>query len=76
MQLTESDTEYSVFVVKHIYPAHVVFQFNCTNTIAEQVLEQVSVAMDLAEAVSDESLNGSQPYGHVNGLWACICLRI
>eukprot|EP00245_Coleochaete_scutata_P011586 TRINITY_DN4319_c0_g2_i1.p1 TRINITY_DN4319_c0_g2~~TRINITY_DN4319_c0_g2_i1.p1 ORF type:complete len:907 (-),score=212.04 TRINITY_DN4319_c0_g2_i1:451-3171(-) len=50
VELTEAETEYAVNVVKHIYPAHIVFQFNCTNTIAEQLLEDVSVVMDLAEA--------------------------
>ena len=52
VRLTEEDTEYSVFAIKHVYDAHVVVQFNCTNTIQEQVLEGVTVAMDLAEAVS------------------------
>lgn len=51
VQLTEEDTEYNVSVVKHIFESHIVFQFHCTNTIEEQVLEDVSVAMDLAEAV-------------------------
>lgn len=41
MELTEAETEYSVNAVKHIFPAHIVLQFNCTNTIAEQVLENV-----------------------------------
>ncbi|GAX76799.1 hypothetical protein CEUSTIGMA_g4245.t1 [Chlamydomonas eustigma] len=50
VRLTEEDTEYSIFAVKHVYDAHVVVQFNCTNTIAEQVLENVTVATDLAEA--------------------------
>ncbi|KAG2436060.1 hypothetical protein HYH02_011571 [Chlamydomonas schloesseri] len=50
VRLTEEDTEYAIFCVKHIFEGHIVFQFNCTNTIAEQVLEDVSVAMDLAEA--------------------------
>ncbi|KXZ54500.1 hypothetical protein GPECTOR_4g565 [Gonium pectorale] len=49
-RLTEEDTEYAVFCIKHVYEGHIVFQFNCTNTIAEQVLEDVSVAMDLADA--------------------------
>jgi len=44
--LTESETEYSVTVTKHVYDEHVVFQFNCTNTIAEQVLENVRVRLD------------------------------
>jgi hypothetical protein len=58
VRLTEEDTEYAVFCVKHIYEQHVVFQFNCTNTIAEQVLEDVSVAMDLADAVSCRADSG------------------
>ena len=50
IDLVESETEYSITGVKHIFPDHVVFQFNCQNTIPEQVLENVSVLMDLAEA--------------------------
>lgn len=42
MALTEEETEYAVNVVKHVYPGHVVLQFNCTNTIAEHLLENVS----------------------------------
>jgi hypothetical protein len=37
--------------VKHVYEEHVVVQFDCTNTIKEQVLEGVTVVMDLADAV-------------------------
>jgi coatomer protein complex subunit gamma len=44
-QLTESETEYQVNCVKHIYKEHVVFQFNISNTIPDTVLEQVSVIM-------------------------------
>eukprot|EP00249_Psilotum_nudum_P023803 c28985_g1_i1 orf=144-2834(+) len=49
LALTE-ETEYEVSVVKHIYPGHVVFQYNCTNTIPEQVLENVYVVVDASEA--------------------------
>jgi len=49
-RLTEEETEYIVTCIKHVFEAHVVFQFNCTNTISEQVLEDVSVTMDLADA--------------------------
>jgi len=52
VQLTEEGTEYSVTMIKHIYDSHIVFQFNCMNTVAEQVLEEVKVILDLAEAVS------------------------
>ncbi|KAF5841268.1 hypothetical protein DUNSADRAFT_13722 [Dunaliella salina] len=36
VRLTEEDTEYNIFCVKHIFEEHVVFQFDCTNTISEQ----------------------------------------
>ena len=50
-RLTEEETEYSVLVIKHIFESHIVLQFDCTNTVAEQVLEDVSVAIDLSESV-------------------------
>lgn len=46
VELTEAETEYSVNVVKHIYSNHVVFQYNCTNTIPGQALENVRVEVD------------------------------
>lgn len=51
MQLTEEETEYNVTAVKHIFDAHIVLQFNCTNSITEQILEDVSITVDLSEAV-------------------------
>ncbi|KAL6062840.1 Coatomer subunit gamma [Balamuthia mandrillaris] len=45
-ELTESETEYVVNCVKHIYANHIVFQFNCTNTLPDQLLEKVSVRME------------------------------
>ncbi|XP_058069045.1 coatomer subunit gamma-2 isoform X1 [Magnolia sinica] len=50
VELTEAETEYAVSVVKHIYDGHVVFQYNCTNTIPEQLLENVTVFVDASEA--------------------------
>ena len=50
--LTEEETEYNIAVVVHIFEAHVLLQFNCTNTVAEQVLENVNVVVDPSEAVS------------------------
>ncbi|RDB29334.1 putative coatomer subunit gamma, partial [Hypsizygus marmoreus] len=44
-QLTESETEYQVTCVKHIFAEHVVFQFNVSNTLPDTVLENVSVIM-------------------------------
>ncbi|XP_065855289.1 coatomer subunit gamma-2 [Euphorbia lathyris] len=50
VELTEAETEYAVNVVKHIFDEHVVFQYNCTNTIPEQLLENVIVVVDASEA--------------------------
>ncbi|KAI3893127.1 hypothetical protein MKW98_028629 [Papaver atlanticum] len=66
VELTEAETEYFVNVVKHIFDGHVVFQFNCTNTFPEQLLEDVTVIMDASEAedFSEVSLKplASLPY--------------
>jgi len=45
VELTENETEYVVNCVKHIFKEHIVFQFNCTNTLNYQRLENVSVKM-------------------------------
>ncbi|CAM6082467.1 unnamed protein product [Calypogeia fissa] len=67
VDLTEAEIEYGVSAVKHVYPKHVVFQFNCTNTIKEQVLENVNVMMDATEApdfiLVDSKRLASLPYG-------------
>ncbi|KAH0915276.1 hypothetical protein HID58_029722, partial [Brassica napus] len=66
VELTEAETEYAVNVVKHIFDNHVVFQYNCTNTIPEQLLERVNVIVDASEAeefseITSKALN-SLPY--------------
>ncbi len=37
VELTEAETEYVVQCVKHTFNNHVVLQFNCTNTLQDQV---------------------------------------
>lgn len=46
VQLTESETEYVVTCVKHIFDNHVVLQFTVQNTIEEQRLDNVTVLVD------------------------------
>lgn len=46
VELTEAETEYAVNVIKHIFDSHVVFQYNCTNTIPEQLLENVTTKLN------------------------------
>ena len=49
--------------MQHVFEEHIVFQFNCTNTISEQVLEKVSVLMDVTEAVRESFvLTGYVPF--------------
>ena len=43
VELTESETEYVVSVVKHIFKEHVVLQYEVKNTLEATVLEEVSV---------------------------------
>lgn len=45
VQLTENETEYTVECVKHCFSNHMVFQFDCVNTLNEQLLENVRVEL-------------------------------
>ncbi|KAG2201092.1 hypothetical protein INT47_010844 [Mucor saturninus] len=47
--LTESETEYVVTCIKHTFSKHLVFQFNCTNTLNDQLLEDVHMVMQPEE---------------------------
>ena len=49
VELTESETEYVVTVIKHIYKEHLVLQYEIKNTMPEVVLEEVSVVATPAE---------------------------
>ncbi|ABO94458.1 Coatomer gamma subunit [Ostreococcus lucimarinus CCE9901] len=46
IDLTEDETEYKISCVKHIFDSHIVFEFICSNTIKEQALTNVTVAME------------------------------
>ncbi|XP_064417284.1 coatomer subunit gamma-2 isoform X1 [Latimeria chalumnae] len=50
VQLTEAETEYVVRCVKHMFTDHMVFQFDCTNTLNDQLLGKVTVQMEPSEA--------------------------
>lgn len=54
IELTESETEYVVSVIKHIFKEHIVLQYEIKNTLPEVVLEEVSVVATPSE--EDESL--------------------
>eukprot|EP00800_Vazella_pourtalesii_P020521 TRINITY_DN7291_c0_g1_i1.p1 TRINITY_DN7291_c0_g1~~TRINITY_DN7291_c0_g1_i1.p1 ORF type:complete len:641 (-),score=157.73 TRINITY_DN7291_c0_g1_i1:82-2004(-) len=46
IELTESETEYVVHCTKHMFSQHIVFQFDCTNTLSDQRLDNVYVQME------------------------------
>ncbi|KAG5448488.1 Coatomer subunit gamma-2 [Clonorchis sinensis] len=46
VELSEEDTEYAVRCVKHIFPKHLVLQYECTNTMQDQLLEDVRVEVE------------------------------
>nr|KAF6470994.1 COPI coat complex subunit gamma 1 [Molossus molossus] len=48
--LTESETEYVIHCTKHTFTDHMVFQFDCTNTLNDQTLENVTVQMEPTES--------------------------
>lgn len=52
--LTESETEYGVTCVKHLYKAHLVLQFDIDNTLKDTVLEDVSVIASPSEDFFEE----------------------
>ena len=54
VELTESETEYVVSVIKHIYKEHLVLQYEIKNTMTDTLLEEVSVIATPSE--EEESL--------------------
>ena len=54
VELTESETEYVVSAIKHIYKDHIVVQYDIKNTLPDTVLEEVSVVATPSE--EDDSL--------------------
>ncbi|CAG9862394.1 unnamed protein product [Phyllotreta striolata] len=49
VELTESETEYFVRCIKHCFAHHVVLQFDCLNTLPDQLLEDVRVELEPSE---------------------------
>lgn len=62
--LTESETEYTVAAVKHVFPSHIVVQYNVTNTLSDTVLEDVHVAVQGTFAEAGAELESIIPAPH------------
>ena len=45
--MTETEAEYYVQCIKHVFELHVVLQFDCSNTLNDQLLERVSIDIEL-----------------------------
>ena len=54
MDLTESETEYVVSAVKHLFREHVVLQFDIKNTLSDYVLGDVSVVCTATSPSEDD----------------------
>lgn len=48
-ELTESETEYNVKCIKHTFPEYLILQFDCVNTLSDQLLEDVVVVVEPTE---------------------------
>ena len=55
-QLTESETEYIVTVVKHLFKKHLVLQYEIKNTMAETNLEDVTIVVTPSDDEEDLGL--------------------
>ncbi|KAI1727601.1 coatomer gamma subunit appendage platform subdomain-containing protein [Ditylenchus destructor] len=68
IELTESVTEYNVSCIKHVLNDHVLLQFDCRNTLNDQLLENVSVVVEPTDEgpwkVSKVLPLPSLPYSH------------
>jgi len=58
--LSEAGTEYEISVIKHVYANHILLQFTMNNTLEDQQLENVTVALDLG-AVAGLALDAELP---------------
>ena len=56
VELTESETEYPVSVLKHIFKDHLVLQYEIKNNVAETVLENLSIIATPSEDDEEQPL--------------------
>ena len=75
--LSEAGTEYEVSVVKHVYASHILLQFHLNNTLEDQLLEEVTVSLDLSAvspglALDSELRCASLPFGGPADCFVCL----
>lgn len=74
--LSEAGTEYEVGCIKHVYSSHILLQFSLNNTLEDQLLEHVTVALDLSNTPGltlDAELHCEKlPYGLPGDAFVCL----
>jgi len=50
VELTEADTEYTIKCIKHTFSHYIVLQFDCVNTLNDQLLENVIVRTETSDS--------------------------
>ena len=61
VELTESETEYVVGAIKHIFRSHIVLQFEIKNTLADYVLGNLSVLCTPSSTTEDGTDDDAAP---------------
>jgi len=76
IKLTESETEYVVECTKHTFSKHIVLQFDCTNTLNDQILEDVTVQIKSDEKYEVVAYVAcpSLPYNQTGTTYACLAI--
>lgn len=77
VSLTETEMEYVVSCVKHIFAGHLVLQFNVLNTLDDQQLRDVRVQVDLTDCEDSYSVKFVIPaplarYGEQAKCYVCL----
>lgn len=74
VQLTENETEYTVQCIKHSFANHMVFQFDCVNTLADQLLENVRVELVLPDGFTLRAVIPCEklPYNETNATYVIV----
>lgn len=74
IDLTEPDTEYNIKCIKHIFSHYIVLQFDCLNTLNDQLLENLTVKLDTSDACEIISYKpcASLPYNVLGQSYALV----
>ena len=74
--LSETGTEYEVSCLKHVFANHILLQFQLNNTLEDQLLEDVTVSLDLTGCpgltLDSELKCPSLPFGSPADCFVCL----